>query len=174
MPGFGRSLAAGLAIVVVAGCTKSEKPPADTAAAAAASTTSPGSATDDSTVRDLNATWFRVFNAHDAGALAALYADDAVLMVPGSPAARGREAIKAAYQKDMDAMAKSGYLNNQGNDSESAVSGDLAYESNTFNVTDKTGKKIEAGKYVTVFAKRNGKWMIIRDIWNSDTMPATP
>jgi hypothetical protein len=27
---------------------------------------------------------------------------------------------------------------------------------------------------VTVYGKKDGKWFIIRDIWNSDTPPATP
>ena len=55
-----------------------------------------------------------------------------------------------------------------------AASGDLAYESNTFTITDKAGKKIDSGKYVTVFARKDGKWVIVRDIWNSDAGPATP
>jgi uncharacterized protein (TIGR02246 family) len=174
MTGLGRTLAVSLAVVVVAGCTKAENTPADTAAVATVSAAPVNTAADESAIRDLNASWFRINNTHDAAALAALYADDAVLMMPGSPVARGREAIAAAYKKDMDIMAKSGMMNNQGSDSEIAVSGDLAYESNTFTLTDKTGKKIDSGKYVTVFAKRDGKWVIVRDIWNMDTVPATP
>ena len=57
---------------------------------------------------------------------------------------------------------------------QTAASGDLAYESNTFTITDKAGKKIDSGKYVTVFARKDGKWVIVRDIWNSDAGPATP
>ena len=174
MTGFGRTLAVSLAVVVVAGCTKAETPAADTAAVAAAATAPASSAADEAAIRDLNASWFRINNTHDAAALAALYADDAVLMMPGAPVARGREAIAAAYKKDMDVMAKSGWVNNQGSDSEIGLSGDLAYESNTFTIADKTGKKIDSGKYVTVFAKRDGKWVIVRDIWNMDTPTATP
>ena len=129
---------------------------------------------DESAIRDLNASWFRIYNTHDAAALAALYADDAVLMMPGAPTVRGRDAIKAAYEKDMAVMAKAGNMNNEGSDSEISASGDLAYESNTFTITDKAGKKIDSGKYVTVFARKDGKWMIVRDIWNSDAGPATP
>ena len=58
--------------------------------------------------------------------------------------------------------------------SEIGASGDVAWESNTFTITDKAGKQIDAGKYVTVFAKKDGKWAIVRDIWNSDMGPATP
>ena len=174
MTGIGRTIAVSLAVVVAAGCTKAEQSPADTTAVAAATAAPANTAADETAIRDLNTSWFRIYNTHDAAALAALYADDAVLMMPGSPVARGREAITAAYKKDMDAMAKSGMMNNEGTDSDIVASGDLAYESNTFTITDKNGKKIDSGKYVTVFAKRDGKWMIIRDIWNSDTGPATP
>jgi ketosteroid isomerase-like protein len=33
---------------------------------------------------------------------------------------------------------------------------------------------VDAGKYVTVFQRKDGKWRIIRDIWNSDNPPAPP
>ncbi len=160
-----------IGILFLAACSPAAKPAADSTitATAAAGTTA---ATDDSQgVRDVNAAWFKAYNAHDATALSVLYADDAVLYMPGMPMARGREAIKAAYQKDLDAMAKAGYMNNMGTTSEAATSGDLGYEANTFTVTDKTGKKIDTGKYVTVFMRKDGKWQITRDIWNSD-MPA--
>ena len=173
MISIGRSLAVSLAVVLITACSTAEKPPADSATVAAAPVAAT-TAGDESAIRDLNASWFRIYNTHDAAALAALYTDDAVLMMPGAPAVRGRDAIKAAYEKDMSAMAKAGNMNNEGSDSEVSASGDLAYESNTFTITDKTGKKIDSGKYVTVFAKKDGKWMIVRDIWNSDSGAATP
>lgn len=174
MIGFGRSLAVSLAIVVVAGCNTTAKSSTDTSIVAAAPGATTSSAEDQNAIRELNASWFRIYNTHDAAALAELYADDAVLMMPGVPVVRGRDAIKTAYQKDMDAMTKAGNMNNQGSDSEIGTSGNLAYESNSFNITDKTGKKIDSGKYVTVFAKKDGKWVIVRDIWNSDSGPAVP
>ena len=174
MTGLGRTLAVSLAVVVAAGCPKAENTPADTAAVATVSAAPVNTAADESAIRDLNASWFKIYNTHDAAALTALYADDAVLMMPGAPVARGRAAIQAAYQKDLDAMAKSGMMNNLGSDSEIVASGDLAYESNTFTVTDKSGKKVDSGKYLTVFARRDGKWMIVRDIWNSDAGTVTP
>ena len=174
MINIGRRLALSLSVVVVAGCSTAAKPPADTTAAAAAPAATTNTAADETAIGDLNASGFKIYNTHDAAALAALYADDAVLMMPGSQAVRGRDAIKAAYQKDMDAMAKAGSMNNQGSSSEVGVSGDVAWESNTFNITDKAGKTIDSGKYVTVFARKDGKWAIVRDIWNSDTGTATP
>ena len=42
---------------------------------------------------------------------------------------------------------------------------------NTFKVTDKSGATVDAGKYLTPAARKDGKWRIIRDIWNSDNPP---
>jgi hypothetical protein len=33
---------------------------------------------------------------------------------------------------------------------------------------------VDAGKYITVFQRKDGKWVIIRDTWNSDGAPAAP
>jgi uncharacterized protein (TIGR02246 family) len=54
-------------------------------------------------VQNLDQAWIRAVLAGDAGALAALYAEEAVLTMPGGPAARGRQAIAealAAWLKD--------------------------------------------------------------------------
>ena len=56
--------------------------------------------------------------------------------------------------------------------SDVGVSGDLAWQSGTFKATDKTGAALDTGKYLTVFQRKDGKWMIIRDTWNSDAVPA--
>jgi hypothetical protein len=61
------------------------------------------SAADESAIRAVNPTWFKAYNSGDADALAALYAEDAVLNIPGVPAVRGRAAIREAYVKDMAA-----------------------------------------------------------------------
>jgi uncharacterized protein (TIGR02246 family) len=146
-------------LVALAGCAKSAPPAADTAA-------------DEAAVRAVNPAWFKAYNAGNVDAVAALYADDAVLNVPGAPAARGSAAIHEALAKDVAGSAAGGFTLDQGATSEIGVSGDLAWEWNTFTVADKSGKTVDAGKYVTVYQKKNEKWLIIRDIWNSDNPPA--
>jgi uncharacterized protein (TIGR02246 family) len=54
-------------------------------------------------VKSLDQAWTKAVLAGDAAGLAALYADDAVLAMPGAPAARGSKAIAdtlAAWLKD--------------------------------------------------------------------------
>lgn len=146
-----------VSLAVVMGCAKTAAPVVDTAA-------------DEAAVRAINPSWFKAFNAGDADGIAALYAEDAVLSIPGAAAARGRTAIREAAAKDIAAAA--GLTNNSGTSPEFGVSGDLAWEWNTFTVTDASGATVDTGKYVTVYGRKDGKWMIIRDIWNSDTPPA--
>jgi uncharacterized protein (TIGR02246 family) len=159
-----------LTLVALIGCSKAEAPVVDTAAAMTPPTgaAAPASAADKEAVRAVNASWFKAYNAHDVDAISALYADDAVLSAPGAPSARGTAAIKQAFQKDIAAATKAGISNNAGTSDEVGMSGDVAWEWNTFSATDKSGKVVDKGKYVTVFERRNGKWVIVRDIWNSD------
>jgi uncharacterized protein (TIGR02246 family) len=174
MTPFLKASLAALSILALSGCSKAEAPVVDTAAGMtpSAATTASTTAADQEAVKAVNVAGFKAYNAHDVDAISALYADDAVVSAPGAPAARGAAAIKEAFAKDIAGATKAGISNNVGTSEEVGVSGDLAWESNTFTATDKSGKTLDRGKYVTVFERRNGKWVIIRDIWNSDGPPA--
>ena len=147
------SIVCGLALLVL-GCNQQQKP--DTRAA------------DEASIRSINPAWFKAYNAGDAEAVAALYADDAVLNIPGVPATRGRTAIREALAKDIAGSVAGGLTNIPGPSPEFGVSGDLGWEWSTYSVTDKSGSTVDRGKYVTVYARKEGKWLIIRDIWNSN------
>ncbi len=123
-------------------------------------------AADEAVIRGINQTWFKAYNAGDVKSIVALYADDAVVNGPGVPAARGQAAISEFFTKDIAAAA--GMSTNPVTPTDVAVSGDLGWEWGTFTLTDKSGSTVDRGKYVTVFAKKDGKWLITRDIWNSD------
>lgn len=160
-----------LSIVAVASCTKSDPAMSDTnaAAATAAPVTTADAAADELAIRAINPAWFKAHAAGDVEGLVALYADDAILSIPGAAPIRGTAGIREAYTKDLRDMAAAGMSQASGPNPEFAVSGDLGHEWNTFILKDKSGKTIDTGKYLSVFARRNGKWMIVRDIWNSDT-----
>jgi uncharacterized protein (TIGR02246 family) len=152
-------LAASLA--ALAACDKTVPPAADTAA-------------DKSAIRAVETASIKAYDAGDAAALAALYAEDAVLNAPGAPAARGRAAISEYYVKDAAAFAAAGLTEAIGPMSDVGVSGDLAWQWGTYTITDKSDAVVDAGKYLMVFQRKDGKWMIIRDTWNSDAAPSEP
>jgi uncharacterized protein (TIGR02246 family) len=143
------------------------------ALAACAKTAAPDTAGDEAAARAVNVAWFKAYNAGDGAAVAALYAEDAVLNAPGAPAARGKASISEFYLKNAAESAAAGFALADDPSSDVGVSGDLAWQSGTFKITGKSGAAVDTGKYITVFQRKDGKWMIIRDTWNSDAAPAS-
>jgi len=117
--------------------------------------------------------WVKSYNSGDADTAAGLYAADALLMPPGAPTAHGRAAIRAFLATDMAASAKAGVTFYLGATPDGGVVGNMGWVSGTYAVKDKSGKVVDAGKYLSVSKKEGGKWLYIRDTWNSDGQPAT-
>jgi ketosteroid isomerase-like protein len=117
-------------------------------------------------------TWVKAYNAGDVDTLASLYDEHAVLLPPGAPGASGRAAIRAFLAKDTAESAKAGVAFSLGPKPAGGVSGDMGWQSGTYVVKDKSGKVIETGKYLSVSMKQGGKWLYVRDTWNSDGPPA--
>jgi ketosteroid isomerase-like protein len=123
---------------------------------------------DKETIKGINPVWFNSYNSGDVHSIVALYSEDAVLNPPGAPPARGHSEIREFLTKDIE-ISKTGGVTLNGNPAtEVGVSDKLGWEWGTFTVKDKSGSTIDRGKYVTVCEKKDGKWLIIRDIWNSD------
>lgn len=147
-------VAAGL--VALAGCQKAAE---DTTA-------------DEAEIAKSAPAWAAAYNAGDADALAAMYSEDATLQPPGAPAATGRDAIRAFLAADSANSKAAGVTFHIPQAGAVDVSGDLAYEAGTYSVTDASGATVDTGKYIGVFQKRDGKWLYVRDTWNSDNAPA--
>ncbi len=128
---------------------------------------------DQAAIRAIQNAWYKAYNAGDGAAVAALYAEDAVLSAPNVPAARGIAAIRDYYGKQAATFAASGLTGVEGPTSDVGVSGDLAWQGDTYKITDRSNATMETGKTLTVFQRKDGKWMIIRDTWNSDAAPVT-
>jgi uncharacterized protein (TIGR02246 family) len=112
--------------------------------------------------------WVKAYNAGDADTAAGLYDEHAVLLPPGAPATHGRAAIRAFLAKDMAASAKEGVTFSLGAKPDGGASGAMGWASGTYTVKDKSGRVVDTGKYLSVSRKKNGKWLYIRDTWNSD------
>ena len=134
----------------------------------------PSAEADMKAIKAVNVAWNKHYNAGDGAAVAALYAEDAVLSVPGVPPMRGKEAISAYYLKDVPSTLAAGITVADDAASDVGQSVDLAWQWGTYHNTDKAGTVVERGKYLTVFERRGGKWMIVRDMWNSDSPGAAP
>jgi uncharacterized protein (TIGR02246 family) len=123
---------------------------------------------DEAAIRAINTAWFSAHRAGDAKTIAGLYADDAVVGGPGSPAVKGRASLNDFFANDVAATMKDGLSLTSSPTTEVGISGDFGWEWGTFTVTNKSGAVVDKGKFLTVFQKRGGKWLIVRDMWNSD------
>lgn len=112
--------------------------------------------------------WVKAYNAGDVDAVVKLYDQHAVLLPPGAPGANGRTAIRAFFAKDMAASARDGVTFSLGPRPDGGVSGDMGWVSGTYAVKDKSGRVVDTGKYLSVSTKKRGKWLYVRDTWNSD------
>ncbi len=129
---------------------------------------------DTAALQAVDQAWLKAFNSGDADGIAKLYDENALLMPPGSPAVQGRAAIRAFLKNEMDGAAKGGVVFSLGPKPTGGVSGSMGWQSGTYTVTDKSGKVLEAGKYLSVSMKKGGKWVYVRDTWNADAPPSPP
>jgi uncharacterized protein (TIGR02246 family) len=136
----------------------------------ATSNAGPAPGADEAAIRAQTTAWMKAYNAADAKSVAALYADDAMLAPPEAPAAAGRTAILAFFTKDVAGAKSAGLTLSVTGTTDVGVSGDLGWESGTYAATVK-GAVVGTGKFLSVSRKKDGKWLYIRDTWNSDAAP---
>lgn len=118
-------------------------------------------------IQALENAWAAADNAGDVPGLLAFYSDDAVSMGGGMPMAVG----KAAIQKDIEASMASKAAGVTVEYEVLDVFGDENEVTEVGKITrkDASGKVIYTGKYMAIWEKRDGKYVCIRDIGNSDT-----
>jgi len=151
--------------LLLAGCNSAPPAPATPAVDVAA---------EQGKIRDIETAWSRDAGAKDLEKSVSNYADDAIMMTPGMPAAQGKEAIRAAW-KQMLADPK-GKLAFSSERVDVSASGDMASSKGSYTMTmtnPKTKKPVEdKGSYVTVYKKQaDGNWKAIQDITTSEVAP---
>ena len=120
-------------------------------------------------IEALEGKWNSYNNARDINGLLELYADDAVQLPNNQPMLIGKAAIQKNDEVSFINRAKGQMEIGQTVD----VIGDenLVTEIGKATQTDSTGKVISIGKYMIVWKKINGKYLIIREMWNDDVKP---
>lgn len=128
-------------------------------------------------IKDSETQWNQDWQSKAADKIAAHYADDAVLMVPGMAPTVGKDAILGTLKQMVADPAMS--LKFHASVVEVAKSGDLGYTqgSYTLTVTDAQTKQVitDHGSYVTTYRKvADGTWKAVSDIATSEVPPPTP
>jgi len=132
-----------------------------------------GHEADEAAIGEINKAWQEKIVAKDAAAIAQIYAEDAQFMPPNAPKAVGREAIQKGWT-DMFALPNVSLT--LGTEKITfAKSGDLAVEVGTYKFSMGEGAAAvnDTGKATVTWTKRDGKWLVLTDMFSSD-LPAAP
>ncbi len=117
-------------------------------------------------IQGLENDWATADNARDATAISAFYSDDAISMSNNAPMIKGRAAIQKDIEDGMSKRAQGETVDYKTLE----VFGDenTVTEIGTGIHKDASGKVIRTGKYMAIWEKRDGKYICIRDIYNTD------
>ena len=121
-------------------------------------------ADNEAVANEVSATWTRAFDAGDAAALAALYAEDAHSLPPASPAISGRSDIEAYWRDDIG----SGGVATKLSPDHSVAQGDLLHVAGVYDVVGKDGVSLATGQYDQLWTRVDNTWKVKHEIWRTD------
>jgi ketosteroid isomerase-like protein len=138
-----RRAAAFAVVVLVAGC---------------GGTTAPAPAPD--AAADVTARWTKAFDAGDAAALAALYADEARSLPPGATLA-GRQDIETYWKADIGEGGATTKLSV----ADSMMMGDLLHVAGTYDVAAGDAAPLANGEFQQLWRRIDNEWRLEREMW---------
>lgn len=125
----------------------------------------PAAAQSKRTIQQLNDKWDAAFDRGDAAGLAGMYAEDGYLLPPGHDMVKGRGQIRAFWA---GAVKQLGGAKLTTIDVERLGRG-AAREIGLFSFATKTEPpQPVVGKYVVVWRRIGGQWLLATDIWNTN------
>ena len=114
---------------------------------------------------EVTAAWVKAFDAGDAAALTALYAEDAHTTPAGGAAITGRSVIESYWRQDLG----SGGATTKLTPVDSIAQGDLLYLDGSYEVIAKGGgNALATGQYQQLWNHAGGQWKIQQEIWRVD------
>jgi uncharacterized protein (TIGR02246 family) len=127
-------------------------------------------ASDEQTLRDLDAQWSAAAAAKDLDKTVSFYSDDATVLAPNNAMLTTRDGIRKLWK---DLFATPGVaVSWKVTKVEMSKSGDMAYIAGTYEMAmnDASGKPAsDHGKYLEVWEKQaDGKWKCGADAFNTD------
>ncbi|MDJ0513564.1 MAG: DUF4440 domain-containing protein [Methyloceanibacter sp.] len=111
-----------------------------------------------------DAAYNEAFDRGDAAGCASFFTDDVLLMAPGEPMLRGKEAFEEVYRSR---MSKTGGGKHSNSLIEYGEEGDLAYQVGTFAISG--ANPTEQGKFLNILKRQaDGTWKVAISMFNSD------
>jgi uncharacterized protein (TIGR02246 family) len=121
-----------------------------------------------SAIKATNTEMSTVFAKGDAAAVAALYMPEGEVLPVGSDPIKGTEAIQKFWQGAMSSGVASVTLKTV----ELYPAGSTATEVGEYELADKSGKKLDHGKYIVIWRKSGEQWKLLRDMFSTNVAPA--
>ncbi len=110
-----------------------------------------------------NQAFAQAFNHGDAAAVARCYTQNARVLPPNGEPVTGRAAIEGFWRAVMGRGVATVTLETV----ELVDQEDTAYEVGQYTVTGAAGQQVDRGKYVVIWQRGLGEWLLHRDIWSS-------
>lgn len=126
----------------------------------------------DNAVQTLAERWTQAYNVHDQARLAALYTQDARLMMHGAPTIVGKSAIGAYWAEDFEESNPLTLLTVT-----HAVDGlDMVLVHGNYEVVNRDdGSKVGLGRFAHIWIRdADGEWRLDRDLWLERSEPFVP
>ena len=115
-------------------------------------------------LEDFDAAYNAAFNRRDAAGCAAFFTEDVMLLPPGQPMTRGRQAFVDTYESRIEENTQGTHTNEL---IDFGVSGDMAYQIGAYAIEDSDPP--ERGKFVNILKRQpDGMWKVSVSIFNSD------
>ncbi len=111
-------------------------------------------------------------NARDVEGILVYYADDAVSMANEKESLVGKDAIRADMMEGMKDTTNNGTISFKV--TSIMAEGDMVVETGTTTYTMEDGSSKTTGKYMSVFKKRDGKYICVADIANRNMKKEAP
>ncbi len=125
----------------------------------------PALAQSTATIQQLNDKWAAAFNQGDAAAVAAMYAEDAYVLPPGGDMVKGRGAIEAFWKAAMQQVGQPKLVTLD----VLRLGPRAAREIGAVTLETKAQPPQQiVGKYVVVWRRIGGHWLLATDIWNME------
>jgi len=110
------------------------------------------------------------YGANDAAGIAALYTEDAQLLPPDLEIVSGRAAIQEFFARTNPPGSATIEIATV----ETHVLGAYAHRQGSFLLKGPDGGTVSAGKFLELWKKADGRWLIHRDMWSANApAPAT-
>jgi ketosteroid isomerase-like protein len=108
-----------------------------------------------------------IYNSRNADSLS-YYADDAVSYFDGQKPVVGKANIHKFIENELMDFPKGAKISFETIEVYIGVNGTFVFEIGAYKQVDSVGKTLSNGHYFSLFEKRNGKYICIRDMANSN------